>query len=217
MEGCAVDSSGIAYSTRTVVVDIGCGSGIIGTSLADLADEVIFLDISPEALRVAEENFRTHFGEKKAQFIVSDLLGKLPLQMEYCEVERDLALEQGSSVTSWHLLKWATQTLLLANLPYIKWWDWEHMSPDTRHEPELALFWGDETGFEMYERLFEQLQNPLEKGGGLNPISQGGYRLLIEFGFDQREIAERIISSYGWQYEFFTDYAGVERFCEIQL
>ena len=28
------------------IVDIGCGSGIIGTSLADLVDEVIFLDIS---------------------------------------------------------------------------------------------------------------------------------------------------------------------------
>ncbi len=29
------------------IVDIGCGSGIIGTSIADLADEVVFLDISP--------------------------------------------------------------------------------------------------------------------------------------------------------------------------
>ena len=32
------------------VVDIGSGSGIIGTSVADLADEVIFLDISEGAL-----------------------------------------------------------------------------------------------------------------------------------------------------------------------
>ncbi len=58
----------------TIVVDIGCGSGIIGTSVADLADEVIFLDISPEALRITEKNFRSHFPEKRAQFIVSDLL-----------------------------------------------------------------------------------------------------------------------------------------------
>lgn len=28
------------------IVDIGCGSGIIGTSIADITDEVIFLDIS---------------------------------------------------------------------------------------------------------------------------------------------------------------------------
>ena len=42
--------------------------------MADLVDGVIFLDISPEALRVAETNFRVHFPEKRAQFIVSDLL-----------------------------------------------------------------------------------------------------------------------------------------------
>ena len=38
---------------------------------------------------------------------------------------------------------------------------------------------------------------------------------MIEFGFDQRTIAEEIISSYGWKYEFFSDYAGIERFCDI--
>jgi release factor glutamine methyltransferase len=57
-----------------IVVDIGCGSGIIGTSVADLIDEVIFLDISPEALSITEKNFRSHFPDKRAQFIVSDLL-----------------------------------------------------------------------------------------------------------------------------------------------
>jgi len=62
-------------------------------SCADLADKVIFLDISPEALEVAEKNFRAHFPEKKVQFIVSDLL------------ENYLPPEN---------------TLLLANLPYIK-------------------------------------------------------------------------------------------------
>lgn len=39
--------------------------------------------------------------------------------------------------------------------------------------------------------------------------------MLNEFGFDQREIAEKIIKNYGWKYEFFADYAGVERFAEI--
>jgi methylase of polypeptide subunit release factors len=42
-------------------------------------------------------------------------------------------------------------------------------------------------------------------------------RLIIEFGFDQREIAEEMIKSYGWEYEFFADYGGVERFCEIKI
>jgi methylase of polypeptide subunit release factors len=77
---------------------------------------VIFLDISPEALEVAERNFRTHFPEKKGQFIVSDLLSNLP------EFEKD------------------TEVLFVTNLPYIKDEDWKHMSADTIHEPRLALF-----------------------------------------------------------------------------
>ena len=67
-------NNSVQNEVRIVVVDIGCGSGIIVTSVADLADEVIFLDISEEALKIAEKNFRTHFPEKKAQFIISDLL-----------------------------------------------------------------------------------------------------------------------------------------------
>ena len=80
------------------------------------------------------------------------------------------------------------------------------MSADTHFEPELALFGGEKTGFEIYERLFTQLSV-------INyPVS-----IIIEFGFDQREIAEKIIREYGWEYEFFADHAGVERFCEINI
>jgi methylase of polypeptide subunit release factors len=79
------------------VVDIGCGSGIIGTSVADLVDEVVFLDISGSALAVAERNFQRHYPEKKAQFVVSDLLDNYELPITNYE-----------------------NTLLLANLPYIK-------------------------------------------------------------------------------------------------
>lgn len=121
------------------VIDIGSGSGIIGTSVADLVDEVIFLDISPEALRVTEKNFRTYFPDKKAQFIVSDLLSSL----------------QNSS----RVISESKNLLFLTNLPYIKDADWKNMSEDTIHEPRLALFGGEKTGFELYERLFTQLYN----------------------------------------------------------
>lgn len=80
------------------------------------------------------------------------------------------------------------------------------MSPDTRYEPELALFGGEKTGFELYEKLFEQLR-----------MMNCEWRALIEFGFDQREIAREILKQYGWNYEFFPDFAGIERFCEIDL
>jgi hypothetical protein len=65
---------------------------------------------------VTEQNFRTHFPEKQAQFIVSDLLSNLSKFEENTEI------------------------LFLTNLPYIKADDWIHMSADTIHEPRLALF-----------------------------------------------------------------------------
>lgn len=162
------------------VVDIGSWSGIIGTSVADLVDEVIFLDISPEALKIAQENFQKYYPSKSVEFLHSDLLSNIDPNV--------------------------SELLFLANLPYIKAEDWGNMSLDTRFEPELALFWGEKTGFELYERLFQELREKKYQG-----------TLIIEFGFDQREIAEWVLKKFGWRGTFFTDYAGMERFCEIYL
>ncbi|MBP9779842.1 HemK family protein methyltransferase [Candidatus Gracilibacteria bacterium] len=166
------------------LVDIGTGSGIIGVSCADLVEKSIFLDISPQALQVAKSNFFRFYMGKDGVFQVSDLLLSLP-----DGVKND-----------------TSQILFLANLPYIKGEDWLNMSPDTRFEPEIALFGGTETGFELYERLFEQML-----------VFEGRGFLIIEFGFDQRQIAEDRIKKYGWKHSFFADYAGIERFCEITL
>lgn len=172
----------------TIVVDIWTWSGIIWTSIADLADEIIFLDISQAALMVAEKNFRTHFPDKKAQFIVSDLLWELP------------ELSKNNNI------------LLLTNLPYIRNEDWQNMSVDTVHEPKLALFGWYITWFEMYERLFEQFSR-ITKNQDKRNIS-----CIYEFGFDQRKVAELVVSNYHqWNYSFFADYAGIERFGEIIL
>ena len=162
----------------TTVIDIGCGSGIIGTSVADLVDEVIFLDISETALEVTKKNFQIHFPDKKAQFIISDLLSNLP---SYHPTNQD-----------------PTNMLFLTNLPYIKDEDWKNMSPDTQFEPKLALFGGEKTGFELYEKLFEQIHS----------LSITRASCIFEFGFDQREIAETTIQKYqDWKYDFFSDYA----------
>jgi methylase of polypeptide subunit release factors len=82
------------------------------------------------------------------------------------------------------------------------------MSADTVHEPRLALFGGEQTGFEMYERLFAQLSE----------LQLAHFQLLCEFGFDQRKIAESVLNQYPqWQSSFFADYAGIERFAEVSL
>ena len=62
----------------------------------------------------------------------------------------------------------------------------------------------------MYERLFEQF-SALANLPTYQPTN-----LLFEFGFDQREVAEQEVQKYPqWEYSFFADYAGVERFGEI--
>jgi methylase of polypeptide subunit release factors len=86
------------------------------------------------------------------------------------------------------------------------------MSTDTIHEPELALFGGQETGFEMYERLFEQMDQLPTLQNSNTPT------LIFEFGFDQRDIAENILKKYPhWHSSFFADYAGIERFGEVRI
>ncbi|MBX9809362.1 peptide chain release factor N(5)-glutamine methyltransferase [Candidatus Gracilibacteria bacterium] len=167
------------------VVDIGSGSGIIGTSLADISKNLTFLDISEQALEIAKYNFETNFPDKKADFIVSDLLKNFKI-------------------------KNADESIMfVTNLPYIKNADWNNMSKDTKHEPKLALFGGEKHGFELYERLFEEIKI-------LKNIYSGNIYILFEFGFDQREIAETVLKKYtNWKYRFFADYAGIERFGEI--
>ena len=66
--------------------------------------------------------------------------------------------------------------MVTANLPYIKDNDFENIDDSVdKHEPHLALFGGPETGFELYEKLINQLQN----------IKADTIALFIEIGFDQ--------------------------------
>ena len=86
------------------------------------------------------------------------------------------------------------------------------MSADTHYEPKLALFGGEKTGFEMYERLFTE-------GAMLKKLlPETEITMICEFGFDQRDVAENILKQYPhWQYTFFADYAGIERFVEVYI
>lgn len=127
----------LANGSFVSVADIGSGSGIIGISVADLVKEIFFIDISKNALEVARKNFEKnrekYFPDCDRNFWNQDLLEKIPKHWENGKI------------------------LLLTNLPYIKNGDWENMSEDTRFEPKTALFGGEKTGFELYEKLFTEI------------------------------------------------------------
>lgn len=57
------------------VIDVGTGSGIIVTSLADLGDTVFFaLDISHTALQIAKKNFLKYHTDARCTFLHTDML-----------------------------------------------------------------------------------------------------------------------------------------------
>jgi len=55
------------------------------------------------------------------------------------------------------------------------------------HEPDTALYGGNKTGFELYERLIKQCFS-LKKILSLKNII-----LIIEIGFDQKETSARFL------------------------
>ena len=172
------------------LIDIGTGSGIIALSVLSAVDipQVIAVDISPKALVIAAKN--AEILDKKVMFLESDLL-EIFLQKETLLQEQNICI--------------------VTNLPYIKHDDWENMSSDTVHEPKLALFGGEHTGFELYEKLFAQISTFVEK------YEPKKLTILAEMGDDQTEIAREILSEYGWEFSFFIDLRGIERFMKIYV
>ncbi len=61
------------------VLDLGCGSGIVGLSASQNKNvtEVVFADVSPIALQLAEQNVKENGLEKKHPFVQTDLFSSL--------------------------------------------------------------------------------------------------------------------------------------------
>ncbi len=141
------------------LVDIGTGSGALGIT-AKL--EVPELDVTLlDISRHALTVAEANAKQLKATVTIlqSDLLDKYPFQAD----------------------------IILANLPYVDP-NWSR-SPETKHEPELALFATDE-GLAIIGRLLE------EAPGRLN---HGGY-LILEADLTQHDKIIRIAKSNGFEY-----------------
>jgi len=108
------------------VVDVGCGSGAIGVTLAleETGMDVMLTDISDKALAVAKENARNL--EAKTEFFQSDMLTEL--------IDKELKFD-----------------ILVSNPPYIPLV--EEVDPLVfDNEPHLALF-GGEDGLKFYRQI----------------------------------------------------------------
>ena len=131
-----------AHGLTGSILDVGTGSGALGLTLQlELRDVAVTLpDISPEALTGAMKNAK-QLRLKSVSFVESDLL-------EHWQDEQEPQRFDA----------------IVANLPYVDT-DWER-SPETRHEPGLALF-AERGGLDIIFRLIEQAPAHLTTGGHL--------------------------------------------------
>ncbi len=152
------------------ILDIGTGSGAIAVTLAlETKARVTATDLSFAALRTARRNSQALGG--RVDFVACDL---------------GAALAGGSF------------NLVVSNPPYIAGRDRSSLQAEVRdHEPELALF-GGEDGLAVYRRLVPEARRLLRPGGWL----------MMELG-DARAVQEMCAEWGG--VEIVNDLAGIPR------
>lgn len=157
------------------ILDVGTGSGVIGISFAcELPDasEVVLSDVSPEALSLAKENAETL--EAKVTLIESHLFSAIEGQFD----------------------------LIVANLPYVPERDRESLEPELAHDPDLALFSGQD-GMDLVKQFVSEVSSYLKPGG----------LLAMEVGYDQGEHTANLLREQPFEaVEVKSDLSGVPRF-----
>lgn len=130
-------------SEKLKLLDLCCGSGAIGISLALLFQggiEVTMSDVSPAAVKIAAENAGTNGVSDKVKVIQSDLFSSI---------------------------KEESFDMIISNPPYIKTGDIAGLETEVKdHEPMLALDGGSD-GLDFYRRIVPESYERLAHGGWL--------------------------------------------------
>ncbi len=126
------------------ILDLGTGSGNIAVSLAKFLprSQVTALDVSLEALKLAQDNAHFHSLRDKINFICQDM---------------NVYLAQGQE---------RAFDLIVSNPPYIAKGKLKDLPLDVQQEPKLALD-GGENGLDFYKTIIPQAARLLKQGGSL--------------------------------------------------
>jgi len=119
------------------ILDMGCGSGVLGLTLAAERPKshVTLADISEDALSLTEEN-AGKLGIENIALVRSDLFSEIS----------------------------GTFDLIVANLPYVPEGEAAEMARELRHDPALALFSGAD-GLDLLRRFVPESFGFLKPGG----------------------------------------------------
>ncbi len=156
---------------KTIIVDIGTGSGCLIISLADMFkknDHISFyaIDISRKSLKVAKKNAKKHSLKKEIKFIKGNLLKPF--------IKKIKAEKEGVDI------------IIIANLPYLTKKEIKK-EPSISKEPRRALY-GGKDGLKYYKEMWSQIQK-------INTAAATNFTVYQEINDEQREKLEKIITS----------------------
>lgn len=125
------------------VLDLGCGSGAIGVSIAKLCKttKVTCSDISPEAVAVARKNAELN--------------------------SMKIAFEEGDLFEPFKKARFRKKRfdMIISNPPYVRTGEIPYLQREIKdHEPLIALDGGDD-GLKLYKRIIRQAPEFLKKDG----------------------------------------------------
>ena len=186
------------------IIDVGTGSGCIAIALAiELpAAQILATDISASALAVAGRNAARHSVLDRIHFLESNLLDARTVgARSVVPLHQSLATPaQHESPVTRH--QSPSFDLIVSNPPYIGRKERDTLMREVRdHEPELALYGGEE-GYELYADLITAASCNLLPGG----------LLILELGHNSLAAVEPLLDLALWTHVGVTnDLAGVTR------
>lgn len=121
-------------------LDIGTGTGILACTIAKYTlSKSTALDVSDNALKIAEENIKNLDLSEKVKTLKSNLFEKVSEKYD----------------------------LIVSNPPYIPLSEKATIQTEVTFDPDLALYTKDEKGLEFYEKISKNAKNYLNKNGYL--------------------------------------------------